>query len=36
MTANMCRNHLKSAANRLNSSYEELANDDLTSGFNME
>ena len=23
MTANMCRNHLKSAANRLNSSYEE-------------
>ena len=36
MTANMCRNHLKSAANRLNSSYEELANDDLTSGFNIE
>ena len=29
MTANMCRNHLKSAANRL-------TNDDLTSGFNME
>ena len=25
MTANMCRNHLKSAANRLSSSYEELS-----------
>ena len=36
MTANMCRNHLESAANRLNRCYEELANDDLTSGFNME
>lgn len=36
MTANMCRNHLKSAANRLNSSYDELGSDDIASGFNIE
>ena len=34
MTANMCRNHLKSAANRLSSSYEELSSDSIVSGFN--
>jgi RNA polymerase sigma factor (sigma-70 family) len=33
MTANMCRNHLKSAANRLNSSYEELTSELTDSGF---
>ena len=33
MTANMCRNHLKSAANRLSSSYEELSSDSIVSGF---
>lgn len=36
MTANMCRNHLKSAANRLSSSYEELSSDSIVSGFNIE
>ena len=36
MTANMCRNHLKSAANRLNSSYDELGSDDIANGFNIE
>ena len=36
MTANMCRNHLKSAANRLNSSYEELSSDSIASGLNIE
>lgn len=35
MTANMCRNHLKSAANRLSSSYEELSSDSIVSGFNI-
>lgn len=36
MTANMCRNHLKSAANRLNSSYEELSSDSIANGLNIE
>lgn len=36
MTANMCRNYLKSAAHRLNTSYDELDADTMTSAFNIE